>query len=112
MQWDVTGSLLSAGIAFVAGIAVGWLLATTRAKGKWHISLSPADSGSGPRALRVRTKIYKMEIKCLCGALLKFRDPVEPGYQPYPNGDSVTCPSCGRIKDLHQIRALENDVNA
>ena len=54
-----------------------------------------------------KTKVRTIELKCKCGSVLKFRDPVEPGYQPYPLGDSFTCSGCGKAYDLREIRNLE-----
>lgn len=65
-------------IAFVAGIAVGFLLAV---RFKMSVSVLPSGAGAGKRLLMTE-KIHMMEVKCVCGSLLKFRDPVEPGYQP------------------------------
>ena len=94
---------------FLAGIAIGWLLATYWTKAATYFSGVRA----GAAADRPGTvKTYRMEIRCLCGSLLKFRDPVGPGYQPFPTGDSVTCPNCGRVKDLKEIRELQKDVSA
>ena len=108
MGSDPAKSYLLAVITFLAGIAVGWLLATIHRKGRIDIPVPPVgiDSGAGKR--RTRT----IEIKCGCGALLKFRDPAEPGYQPYPSSDSITCPNCGRVKNLKEIRKLEKDAQA
>jgi hypothetical protein len=111
MRSDPSSLYLVAAIAFFAGIAVGWLLATVRVKGRIQVSLAPPGTGT-PARLNITTKTRKMEIKCGCGSLMKFRDPVEPGYQPYPTGGSVTCPDCGRTKDLTEIRKLERDVQA
>jgi hypothetical protein len=109
----LSSSYLLFAIAFVAGIAVGWLLATVRVKATIRASALPArtSSGAGTRSL-APAKARTMELKCACGSLLKFRDPVEPGYQPYPSGDSVVCPNCGKIKDLSEIRKmLEKDAH-
>ena len=114
MRLDPSSLYLFIAIAFLAGIAVGWLLATVRVKGRINVSLEPPGSSTGTQGL-VTTKTSKtrmMEIKCACGSLMKFRDPVEPGYQPYPTGDSVTCPNCGRSKDLTEIRKLAENVQA
>jgi hypothetical protein len=98
-------------IAFLLGIGVGWLVATVRVKGKIHVSMSPASSGTGNRwAVTKTTQV--MELTCACGELLKFRNPVEPGYQPFPSGDSVTCPHCGRVTSLTEIHKLEKDAQA
>jgi hypothetical protein len=105
-----SGPLL--GIVFVAGIFVGWTLAkVTRTKEMIQASgvLSGTDLSTG--ALRAaRTKVRIMELKCKCGSMLKFRDPVEPGYEPYPSGDSFSCSSCGKVYDLGEIRKLEKGV--
>ena len=109
------GSLfLLIAIVFLAGIGVGWLLSTVRVKGRINVSLEPPGMSAGTQGF-VTTKLSKtrkMEIKCACGSLMKFCDPVEPGYQPYPTGDSVTCPNCSRTKDLTEIRKLAGDAQA
>lgn len=97
---------LTAGV-FLAGVLIGWLLATYRIKATIDVS---ADTAGTARGRRRRAKTYRMEIRCLCGSLLKFSDPVGPGYQPYPTGDSVTCPNCGRVKDLTEIRQLQKEA--
>ncbi len=97
------------GIAFVAGIVVGWMLANvTRTKETLQVSALPSgtDLSSGARRVAM-TKVRTMELKCKCGSVLKFRDPVEPGYQPYPSGDSFSCSDCGKVYDLKEIRKLE-----
>jgi len=111
MRSGPSSSYLLVAIAFFAGIAVGWLLATVRVKGRLHVSLAPPGASTSTPWI-VTTKTQKMEIKCVCGSLMKFRDPVEPGYQPYPTGDSVTCPDCGRVKDLTEIRKLGGNAQA
>jgi len=101
-----SGPLL--GIAFVAGIFVGWVLANvTRTKETILSALPPGtDLSSGARRVAM-TKVRTMELKCKCGSVLKFRDPVEPGYQPYPSGDSFSCSGCGKVYDLREIHKLE-----
>lgn len=108
MSSDPANFYLPAVVAFLAGVAVGWLLATIRLKGTIDIHALPVGTGSVAGQRKTRT----MEIKCGCGSLLKFRDPVEPGYQPYPSGDSLTCPNCGRAMNLGEIRKLEKDAQA
>jgi len=103
----VSGPLL--GIAFVAGIVVGWMLANvTRTKETIQLSALPpgTDLSAGARRF-AKTKVRIMELKCKCGTALKFRDPVEPGYQPYPSSGSFTCSGCGKVYDLKEIRDLE-----
>lgn len=109
MRWDPSSPYLLAAIAFFVGVAVGWLLAVARAKGRIDVSLAlPGASTVTRRAVMIKRQT--IEVKCPCGSLMKFRDPVAPGYQPYPTGDSVTCPSCGRTNDLTEIRKLEGDA--
>ncbi len=97
-----SGPLL--GVVFVAGIVVGWILANVMRTRETILSALPpgTDLGTGARRLG-KTKIRIMELKCQCGTMLKFRDPVEPGYEPYPSGDSFTCSGCGKVFDLREI---------
>ncbi len=98
----VSGPVL--GIAFVTGIVVGWMLANvTRAK---EVIQPGTNLSTGARRV-AKTKVRTMELKCKCGSVLKFRDPLEPGYQPFPSGDSFTCSGCGKVYDLREIRNLE-----
>jgi hypothetical protein len=107
----VTGPYLFAAIAFIAGIAVGWVLATARAKASTSDFTSPLMTGSAAGTGRsARVKARTMEMKCACGSLSKFRDPVEPGYLPFPDGDSIACPNCGRVTKLKEIRKLAGDA--
>jgi hypothetical protein len=114
MRLEPSSLYLFIAIVFLAGIAIGWLLATIRVKGRISVSLQPPGTSMGAQGLVTTktSKTRKMEIKCACGSLMKFRDPVEPGYQPYPTGDSVTCPNCGTSKDLTEIRKLERNAQA
>ena len=100
-----SGPLL--GIVFVAGILVGWVLANVMRTKETILSALPlgTDLSSGARRFG-KTKVRIMELKCQCGMMLKFRDPVEPGYEPYPSGDSFTCSSCGKVYDLKEMRNL------
>ena len=113
MSSESADSYLLAAIAFLAGIVVGWLLATVRAKATKNASAWPegTDPAVGTRR-PVTAKIRTMELKCACSALSKFRDPVEPGCQPFPSGDSVACPSCGRVLKLDEFRKLEKDARS
>ena len=101
-----SGPLL--GIAFLAGIVLGWMLANvTRTRETIQLA-APApgtDLGAGARRI-AKTKVRVMELKCKCGSVLKFRDPLEPGYQPYPSGDSFTCSGCGKVYNLGEIHNL------
>ena len=109
MHSDQSSSYLLIAIAFFAGIAVGWLLSNV-VKGRLQFSLAPGAS-TGARWL-VTTKTREMKLKCVCGSLMKFCDPVKPGYQPFPTGDSVTCPNCGKTMDVTEIRKLEGSAQA
>jgi len=105
-----SGPLL--GIAFGAGIVIGWILATvTRGRATIQLSALPpgTDMNTGPVRVAMK-KTRTMELKCKCGSVLKFRDPVEPGYQPYPSGDSFSCSGCGKVYDLKEIRKLEKSA--
>lgn len=114
MRLNPTSSYLFLAIVFFAGIAVGWLLATVRVKARINVSLEPPGTSTGTQQLMTTklSKMRKMEIKCACGSLMRFCDPAEPGYQPYPTGDSVTCSNCGRTKDLTEIRKMVGDAQA
>ncbi len=101
-----SGPLL--GIVFVAGIFVGWVLANVTRTKETILSALPPGTDLGASARRVAMKkVRTMELKCKCGSVLKFRDPVEPDYQPYPSGDSFSCSSCGKVFDLREIHNLE-----
>jgi hypothetical protein len=105
-----SGSLL--GIAFVAGIVVGWILANvTRTREMIQLSALPPGADMNTGSMRVAMKKTRtMELKCKCGSVLKFRDPLEPGYQPYPSGDSFSCSGCGKVYDLKEIHKLEKST--
>lgn len=103
-------------MVFMAGIAVGWLLANLR-RNKEGVQealqaaaqLSSLPAGTGLKlGTRGVTKTRVMEVKCTCGSLLKFRDPVADGYQPFPSGDQFACSSCGKTYDLQEIRKLKS----
>jgi hypothetical protein len=106
----MTDPYLFALVAFLAGIAVGWLLATSRGKGVTSDFTSATATGSVGIGRTRAVKARVMEMQCACGTVSKFRDPVEPGYQPFPDGDSITCSSCGRVTKLQQIRKVEKDA--
>ena len=89
-------STLTLIFVFAAGAAVGRLFRPTR------IDLARSFMTSfGAK----RVKILK--VKCQCGEELEFRDPPDPSHRalPFPAGDSVTCPKCGRTFDLAGVRA-------
>ena len=101
----VSGPLL--GIAFAVGIVVGWILANAMRTRDTILAALPPGTDLGTGAGRFgKTKIRVMELKCQCGTMLKFRDPVAPGFEPYPTGDSFTCSSCGKVYNLKEMRNL------
>lgn len=95
---------------FGAGLVIGGLIANIKIKARVHFSNLPAHTGSS----FVTTKTVRtMELKCACGSHWKFRDSAgapTPGYEPYPSGDSFSCPKCGKVIDLNEIRKLEADA--
>lgn len=102
-----SGPLL--GMVFVAGIVIGWILANVMRTRDTILSALPpgTDLGAGSGLRIGKTKIRIMELKCKCGTMLKFRDPVAPGYEPYPSGDSFACSNCGKVYNLAEMRNLE-----
>ena len=55
------------------------------------------------------TKSVDMTIKCGCGAVHHFHSGgtgAVPGATPLPEGDTFTCPQCGKAIDLTQARKL------
>lgn len=108
----MTAPYLMVAIALVfAGIGVGWALATRRSKESlmkdfMSQAAGAVASGGGPARVAVRT----MEMKCSCGSVSKFRDPVEDGYLPFPDGDSFACPSCGRVRKMGEIKRMVRDA--
>jgi hypothetical protein len=101
-----SGPLL--GIVFAAGIVIGWILANVMRTRDTILSALPpgTDLGAGAGLRLGKTKVRIMELKCKCGTMLKFRDPVAPGYEPYPSGDSFSCSSCGKVYNLAEMRSL------
>src|ERR1700733_10825411 len=86
-------------LIFAAGVAVGRLFRPTQ------IDLVPTlmpNSSFGAKRIKI------LKVKCQCGEELEFRDPPDPShpdYLPFPAGNSVTCPKCGRTFDLAGVRA-------
>jgi len=100
-------------LVFFLGLLLGWTI------GRWRFRFSvslekPGDPASHTRWV-VETNVRKLELKCECGAVAKFRDPLgspNEGFQLYPPGDSYTCSQCGRSIDLKQVRSLESDARS
>jgi hypothetical protein len=116
-----SGFLLLVVIAFVAGIAVGWLLAM-RVKGliRGSINVSTVPSGTATamrtswsgEAVKLTSKARTMELSCKCGSTWKFREPQEPGFEPFSTGDTFSCPNCGNVTDMQKVRNLVRDAQA
>ncbi|HEY4741473.1 MAG TPA: hypothetical protein VIH76_12835 [Candidatus Acidoferrales bacterium] len=86
-------------LIFAAGVAVGRLFRPTKID--LVRTLMPSSSFGAKR-------IKILKVKCQCGEELEFRDPPDPShpdYLPFPAGNSVTCPKCGRTFDLAGVRA-------
>ena len=91
-------------IFFLVGVAVGWLVGRFQAPG--------AASRSDISFVKSKT-IRTMNLKCQCGATFQFRETsghADPGSQPFPTGDSFTCPKCGKSIDLTEERRLESKL--
>jgi hypothetical protein len=91
-------------IFFFVGFAAGWIVGRFQARG----AASPSDV-SFVRSKTIRT----MDLKCQCGATFRFRETsgrADPGSQPFPTGDSFTCPKCGKTIDLTEERRLESEL--
>jgi hypothetical protein len=110
MDSQITLSELELAGIFFAGLFAGWLIATLRVSGNLRFSFQPPGKVSPFLATK---KTRTLELKCACGSISKFRDtqgPLPPGFQPYPTGDSYSCPKCGKVADLNEIRRLAGDA--
>jgi hypothetical protein len=110
MNSQITLSGLEVAGIFLAGLVAGWLIATLRVNGNLRFSFLP--QGKARPFLATKTT-RTLELKCACGSLWKFRDTpglLAPGFQPYPTGDSYSCPKCGKVTDLNEIRKLAGDA--
>jgi hypothetical protein len=96
---------------FAAGFAVGWMWSRTRIRDSTKPSMSPS-AFDGPK-VESKKSVRLLELKCQCGETLKFRDPPDssqPEFLPYPESDFVTCPKCGRAKNLAEVQAFLNTL--
>jgi hypothetical protein len=88
--------------AFLVGCYVG---SHVSVKTRFNVNVSQ----NGQNVWTSQSVVRKLELKCQCGAVHKFREgnaPIGSGLEPYPQGDSYTCSSCGRLIDLKPIREL------
>jgi hypothetical protein len=111
MNSDTTSLVI---VALVVGIAIGWFLARTRVSGKVDISFTPPAGGSSsPFSVNV-TRLTNLTLKCTCGHVQKFRSsstgPTES--QTFPPGDSYTCPNCGKVHNLAELRKLASGATS
>jgi hypothetical protein len=114
MDSTVTLPWIAVLLIFLAGALVGWF-ASGKASARVSVGVRPdlpGDLGrSGIRFQTTRTRT--IVLKCQCGAIWHFRegsDPLPPGTEPIPAGDSYICKQCGRSIDLKQERQLEADA--
>jgi len=106
--------------AFFAGLAVGWFAATARVRLGGSMRVSSVPQGTTPgihtswssEVAKATAKARTMELRCQCGSVWKFRDPPEPGFEPFPPGNSFSCPKCGHVTDFERIRKLVQDVQS
>ena len=96
---------------FVAGFGLGWVLASVRFRASGGSNFEKLAGELANRSANLSgvssRRIY--EVRCKCGAALKFRGAHDAGpseLPPFPDGDSYTCPSCGASVDLKKIRGL------
>jgi hypothetical protein len=96
--------------AFAAGCYAG---SHVKLKTRFNVNVSQSHGDQGQPVWSAQTVVRKLELKCQCGAVHKFRDGgvnVGAGLEPYPQGDSYVCTRCGRVIDLKQIRQLAGGV--
>ena len=111
MHSTITISALGLAGIFVLGFVIGWVCGKARIGGSFNISVERADPASGSNPTFVFAKTVKtMSLKCQCGETWRFHETSghpDQGSQPMPEGDSYTCPKCGRTIDLREIRKLQ-----
>jgi hypothetical protein len=97
---------------FLAGYALGWIMATARSRSIFG-SKSGDISADAVRAFEAQlgnkatTKMFRL--KCKCGAVWNFRSGDTPGASEVPvlpDGDSYTCPTCGFAINLKPVREM------
>ena len=97
---------------FVAGFGLGWVLSSIRLRGSPTSNFEKLAADLESRSTTLSGGVSSLriyELRCMCGAVLKFRGAHDAGpseLPPFPDGDSYTCPSCGASVDLKKIRGL------
>jgi hypothetical protein len=96
---------------FLSGYALGWIMASLRQR---SLGLKLSDpSGDAVRTLAARigttATSNTIRLKCTCGSVWNLRGPNDtrqPDLPVLPDGDSYTCPKCGRAIDLRPMREM------
>ena len=100
--------------AYVGGCFTGWVLASKSKPSEYELMPSANESTRPSRTIRrVRSKV--LEVRCKCGATHKFAEgaaALGPDFKPFPQGDTFTCPDCGRDFNLQEARKLAEQAGA
>lgn len=130
MNSPVTMSMAAVVMIFLAGMIVGWFLATIRKKAVINMSgpanpvkqekeqelLSTLAAGASKLyGIKTTTKTFRaLNLKCECGNVAKFSDHpgLPPGTEPFPSGDTYTCPKCGKTQNLADLQHLIEEAMA
>jgi hypothetical protein len=107
----VSVSALTLIFIFAGGVVVGLLARNVRIGGS--VSVTPtSDASAGPSFRVAKRVIRELKVKCKCGEMLRFRDPIDPAdpeCQPFPKDDSVPCPHCGNPLDLREAKQIAGE---
>jgi hypothetical protein len=97
---------------FLGGYALGWIMASLRQRSTLGFKLgeaSPDSLGALATSIARTSTSRAIRLKCTCGSVWNFRGPNDSSGsdQPVlPDGDSYTCPKCGRAIDLRPMREM------
>jgi hypothetical protein len=96
---------------FLSGYVLGWIMASVRQRSLgFRSGDSSADSlGALATSIAKTSTSRAIRLKCTCGAVWNFRGPNDSRQsdQPVlPDGDSYTCPKCGRAINLQPMREM------
>jgi len=109
---DTNATILIAVLAFAVGVFVGQRMAHITGGVKFSFSDAPLSSSG----LAIKTnKSINLTLKCTCGAVHNFHKGAglaKPGSESYPEGDSYTCSTCGKVLDLQAIRKAAGEAGA
>ena len=95
---------------FIFGYALGWITALTRLRSSVNFKSGSNLADASQMVLdlpKAGSSTHFYQIKCKCGATVKFRGTHDTGpsdIPPFPDGDSYTCPNCGTEMDLKPVR--------